>query len=181
MLIFIYLLLSFSICIESDCNEFGWWFYHCTVKWSCMKKRILLSVQQSHERVCWQDYKNRLYIWQKRWFSFLLNQHDWWWDKWKDMWEIEINDQLILSVCAQNCKLSHWMIWSEDLKSVWLWSQSCILHFLKLIFESQKVSDSSCSTLIYQLKNCVSQKLTSSLFWCQVCLNKLVSDLSRRT
>lgn len=84
------------------------------------------------------------------------------------------NNQLISSACTQSYEVSHRTIWTESLESVWLRSQSRILHFSKLFFESQKVSDSSCSTLIYQFEDRVSWRLSFSLSWCQVCLDELI-------
>lgn len=156
--------------------------YHRTVKWQRTRKEILLNVQWSQEKASWQNHRDELLIWHKRWSNFLLTQHNWWWDKWKRHvrrwnWTINLSCQCVRRVAKSVIK------WSE-LKI--LKAFDCNLNHAYCTFRNssskvRKSNDSSCSTIIYQFKDHVSWRLSSSLSLCQACVNKLIWDLFRRT
>ncbi len=156
--------------------------YHRTVKWQRTRKGILLSVWRSRRKASWQNHRDELLVWHKRWSNFLLTQHDWWWDKWKRhvrRWNWTIN----LS-CQRVRRIAKSVIEWPELRV--LKAFGCDLNHAYCTFRNssskvRKSDDSSCSTMIYQFEDRVSRRLSSSLSLCQACVDKLIWDLSRRT
>lgn len=156
--------------------------YHRTVKWQRTRKEILLSVWRSRRKASWQNHRDELLVWHKRWSNFLLTQHDWWWNKWKRhvrRWNWTIN----LS-CQRVRRIAKLVIEWPGLRV--LKAFGCDLNHAYCTFRNpsskvRKSDDSSCSTMIYQFEDRVSRRLSSSLSLCQVCVDELVWDLSRRT